>query len=135
MLNKLLAKEKGLVFLSAPTNCGKTTIIKEIVQRKEKAIAISSEQLTDAILQKLQEDKTELLTDYAQHPCICVEDLDWYKGRENTQNEFAAVLSKFAESALVIVTGVDLKNRLARMFSGLNQYTYFEKKDANSDWL
>jgi hypothetical protein len=61
--------------------------------------------------------------------------LDWYKGREYTQYEFAAVLSQFAESALVIVTGVDLKNRLAKMFSRLSQYTYFEKKDANGDWL
>ena len=52
MLNKLLVMERGLVFLSAPTNGGKTTIIKEITKRKEKAIAISSEQLTDAILQK-----------------------------------------------------------------------------------
>ena len=135
MLNKLLVMERGLVFLSAPTNGGKTTIIKEITKRKEKAIAISSEQLTDAILQKLEDDKTDLLTDYAQHQCICVEDLDWYKGCEYTQYEFAAVLSQFAESALVIVTGVDLKERLAKLFSRLNQYTYFEKKDANSEWL
>ena len=135
MLNKLLVMERGLVFLSAPTNGGKSTIIKEITKRKEKAIAISSEQLTDAIIQKLKEDKTDLLTDYAQHRCICVEDLDWYKGREYTQYEFAAVLSQFAESALVIVTGVDLKERLAKMFSRLNQYAYFEKKDANGDWL
>ena len=41
MLNKLLVMERGLVFLSAPTNGGKTTIIKEITKRKEKAIAIS----------------------------------------------------------------------------------------------
>ena len=135
MLNKLLVMERGLVFLSAPTNGGKTTIIKEITKRKEKTIAISSEQLTEAILQKLKEDKTDLLTDYAQHRCICVEDLDWYKGREYMQYEFAAVLSQFAERALVIVTGVDLKERLAKMFSRLNQYTYFEKKDANGDWL
>ena len=135
MLNKLLTIERGLVFLSAPTNGGKTATIKEITKRKEKAIAISGEKLTDAILQKLKEDKTDLLTDYAQYQCICVEDLDWYKGREHTQYEFAAALSQFAESALVIVTGVDLKNRLAKMFSRLNQYTYFEKKDANGDWL
>jgi Tfp pilus assembly pilus retraction ATPase PilT len=55
MLNKLLAMERGLVFLSAPTNGGKTTTIKEIAKRKEKTIVISGEQLTDAILQKLQE--------------------------------------------------------------------------------
>ena len=135
MLNKLLAMERGLVFLSAPTKGGKTTAIKEITKRKEKAIAISSEQLADAILQKLKEDKTDLLTDYAKHRCICVEDLDWYKGCEYTQYEFASVLSEFAENALVIVTGVDLKNRLAKIFSRLNQYAYFEKKDANGDWL
>lgn len=131
---QLLSQERGVIFLSAPTNSGKTTLIRTIKQNRAGVIVVSAEQVADRIIQQLNDagwEKPE--TFFVGCPCVCIEDVDWYHHREYTQSALARVLSRVAERALVIATGIDLKNRVPNLLSAL-EYDLYEKTDDTSDW-
>ncbi len=133
---RLLNMEKGLVFLSAPSSGGKTRLVKRIKELKSDTLVVSSEQFTQAVLGAINnEERPNLLDAMAESSCICIEDLDFYGGRQYTGYEFAEVLSRFAKESLVIVTGIDLKARLKDMFSRLSDFDYYEKKAVTDEWI
>ena len=135
IVNKLAAQKNGVVFLSAPTNGGKTTIVREISDKKENAAVITSEEFLEAVIQPLKEKgNAERLNALTEYCCICIEDIDWYRGGEYTQVEFASTLTKLAEKALVIVTGIELKKRMPKMISHITHFDYYEKANAADAW-
>lgn len=136
LLQYLENQKNGLVFLSAPTMGGKTELIKTLKGKREDVAVMSAEQFLDRIFLWIntgrQEDPAEALADYRY---ICIEDMDWYAGREATQQEFAKMLIRLGENATVIVTGVRLKARLPHLFACLTDYAYFEKEEADDPWM
>ena len=135
IIQQLLKQDKGLIFLSAPTNSGKTKIVRHIKEYKPKTEVISAEQFFEALVQPIKsKGRADLLEALRAHSYICIEDLDWYGGREYTEYAFAAELSRLAESAVVLVTGVALKFRMQAMFSKLHHFDYFERSDIAEGW-
>lgn len=136
LTEQLIQLEKGLVFLSAPTNAGKTCIIRQLKSSRENILVLSGEKFMESILESIRQDgKLDLVEEYRRYACVCIEDLDWYHGREYSQYEFARILSWLSETTAVIVTGIDLKKRLGHMFSKLAIYDYYEKAAADAPWL
>ena len=132
----LLKKEKGLVFLSAPTKSGKTKLVECISADRQNTRVVSGEEFMEALMQPLTSDgKTDLLDALEGYGCICIEDIDWYGGREQVEYRLADVLSSFADEKLIVVTGIRLKERMKAMFSRLEAFDCFEKENAEDSWL
>ena len=87
-------------------------------------------------MQPLTSDgKTDLLDALEEYGCICIEDIDWYGGKEQVGYMLADELSGFAGEKLIVVTGIRLKERMKAMFSRLEAFDCFEKENAEDSWL
>ena len=136
LLNELTERKDGLVFLSAPTNGGKTTLLRALQEKRGDVKTMSAEAFCEAVIQPIKEMGNQSLMDALEgYGCICVEDLDWHRGKEYTQYEFANRLKALSQKALVIVTGVELKARLPHLFAKLQTYTYYKKDEAETAWI
>lgn len=134
-LLEILEKQgRGLVFLSGPSNCGKTQLIKALEKRRGETVVLTGEQLIGELAQQLRTAGQPKLTPPACS-CLCIEDLDWYGGREQTEYVLAELLSGWAQKQLVIVTGIQLRNRMGYLFSRLEEFAYYEKNETFGQWL
>ena len=134
-VEQILSYECGTIILSAPTNCGKTQIVKTIATMRDGAIVISAEQLIDSIIYQIQDvGNVNPSTFFVGYSCICIEDIDWYRGHANTLFECARIINHLAENALVIVTGIDLIDRMSLLLTNISQYDLYEYNESNN-WI
>ena len=135
LIEELLLLETGVILFSGPSNCGKTQIVKAIAKERGDSLIVSAEQLIDSIIYQIQAvGNINPSTFFVGHSCVCIEDIDWYRGRSNTLWECSRIINHFAEKALVIVTGVDLTDRMSLLLTNISQYDLYEYNESNN-WI
>ena len=121
----ILKITSGLVFLSGPSMCGKTAMLKKIQSESERKINISE---CDDIIQcliKNIESKTDFnneIANMAGDDILAVENIDFMKNKETTQKEFGLIFKQLiSEGHLIIVTGIKISQRVPDLLETLNK--------------
>lgn len=118
--NKILSSKSihTVYILDGPTRCGKTYFLKNLPQERTiiSGFHLLYEQLIDSLRQgtgAYQESKRQLILNYrSKAEILCFEDIDMaLSGRPNTQEEFARIICEMSEFKVVILTGIEIKER------------------------
>ena len=134
VVQRLLDMERGVAFLSAPSGGGKTAILHKLQKLRPGCKVISSETFIMGVVEDILKKGTVEPVPQEQDLVLCIEDLDWYKGREATQQALALWFAQLRESGVVIVTGIDLENRLPALFRELKADYGFVRKSLAHPW-
>ncbi|MBR2741114.1 MAG: AAA family ATPase [Oscillospiraceae bacterium] len=133
VVSKLADTESGIVALDGPSGCGKTTIIKTL---QTTSVKIVSGEFASAVIKEFErsrEDPVNIALRFLEgYEIVCFEDVDLYlKERPSTTSFIKKTISNLSSNCLVIVSGIDLLNRVPELISELNvtYYVWDEKGD------
>lgn len=121
---------KRFVFLDGPTRCGKSMLVNSIKEFSFGTFVMTGEQFYDFVIDSVTDFQSKLnpLNNIRTHKYICIEDLDFFGGRPNTEYEFASIVTMLSRSSVVIITGIRLGEKLQSMFESITNYEYYEKQ-------
>ena len=113
----------GIFFLDGKSGIGKTHILKTLRNNSPKSVVLLS---YDTVKDKLIDSiKNNIPIDFPSADIICIEDVDFLHGKEQTQVEFAHIAKRLSENALVIFTGISLLNRVPILMEHTQHFTYY----------
>mgnify|MGYP003302022273 CR=1 FL=1 len=108
--------KNGIMFISGPTMCGKTAMLKRLQSKFEFEMNIITEEyLVNYILgscswssvtqEEFYENTSEII--------LGIEDIDFLAGKEATQKEAGRVLNQLCDAGKkIIITGISLKRKI-----------------------
>lgn len=122
LLERLKEYDHQIVLLEGPTGCGKTRLLRKLEQEDARqTLILSEERFVRSLLAECGAKEGEWpfhkLTE--RFGIVCIEEADMMTGKEHTQEAAAQLISAAARQALVIVTGIRLRERVATLLSKL----------------
>ena len=129
-LSEILAETKyGIIYIEGPSACGKTYLLKQLRSSSDKEVRIYSYEkvvmeIMDCIISKDRNSHDYIAN--LKAPVVCVEDVDFLKGKEQTQLEFSMLAFKLSLEGLVIFTGIDLYERVPNIFKYMRNSHYYK---------
>lgn len=131
----ILSKNRGIILLDASSRSGKSLIVRSLHLTMPKSIVTSGETFYDTLIESCKNAKDvsaiyDHLTDYK---CLFIEDFDFYGGRPKTESVFAEIFNRIALQLLIVITGIDIRQKMPYMLKSLENYDYYVKK--NMYWI
>ena len=121
-------KKSGIILIEGPSACGKTYLLKKLRDTSPREVRlVSYETIADTMTANMighRYDPKALVESFSSE-VLCIEDVDFLKGKEHTQMEFAFLANSLSENNLVILTGIRLSSRVPFLFSFLCDYSYY----------
>ena len=112
LLIALRDRERGCVLLDGPSGCGKTTFLRRLESESQRKVYLFSyRDVVDEILRTEAACERYLLEQSCVNCVICIENVDYLRGKEATQKYLAEMVRVTAEKHLVILTGYCLRTR------------------------
>ena len=121
-------RNSGIILIEGPSACGKTYLLKKLRDTSPRQVRlVSYETISDTMTANMQDHRydPQALADSFSSEVLCIEDIDFLRGKEHTQMEFAFLINNLSEHNLVILTGINLSARLPLLFSFLSDYSYY----------
>jgi len=120
----------GVIVLSGPSGCGKTRALQRLREEGYDIEILSIEKLLDVVVDAARSNEKDALTRlrFGSSKIIAVEDVDLsLPGRKYTLDEVFRMINRkaFDENGIVILTGIDLKNRFPALFEKLDRFWDF----------
>ena len=129
--------DRRVAILDGPSGCGKTHILRLIRESNaEKTVTVmSARDIMDELLPWIVErrgDARSYAHSFADTEVLCIEDTDMsLLGKEATQCEISEMVQSFAKHGMVILTGIDVKEKVPVLYDNLaslaDVYTFTEK--------
>lgn len=115
LTEQLLSQTNGIVLIDGYSGCGKTTLLNKLKKITSRPVHLFSyENVVDEILRaaKAKENCERYLLELCEKNCIIgIEDIDYLRGKEATQECLSLMIQKAAEKHLVILTGNDVRRQ------------------------
>ena len=122
----LLKKSKAqVILLEGPTGCGKSRLLKNMQQTDARRTKILAEDaFVRSLLATASAGRGEKTFSELADGCevVCVEDIDLLNGKTATQEIAAQTLRAAAKEALVVLTGIRLRERVEPMLEELREH-------------
>lgn len=121
-LFELLTECSGqVVLLDGPTGCGKTRMMKRLMNEGGRKTELFAEDrfirtLMDCTLSNGRHTIAEAVDGYE---IVCIDDADLMRGTTGTQEYTAQILSDIAQKALVILAGIQLCERIKTLIGNI----------------
>lgn len=123
----------GIVLLDGYSGCGKTALLKKLRDTASRPVYLFSyENIVDKILQATQADTscTHYLATISEECCIVgIEDVDYLRGREATQEYLAEMIQIAAKKHLVFLTGNNVLSKVPILCGLCNPVTFSISQD------
>lgn len=114
----------NVIILDGPSGCGKSRILRGHIINEHKLI-LSEEEFRTILLECFY-DANLIKVIFLDFDIVCIEDVDFMKGKMVTQVFAAEVINKLTESTRIILTGIDIKARTPALLGGLEVYKYYK---------
>ncbi len=111
------------VLIEGPTGCGKTRAMKLLNEKiGEDLLLLPEDYFIQSMLKSVGADvKARPLAElFEGRKVICIEEADLMSGKRATQESAAEYLGKAASGALVILSGIKLRERIPALIERLN---------------
>ncbi len=130
IIRKILAKPQGIFIIDGPSGCGKTRLAHKIANQTDDVKIVSAEKVVIEIVKKAREGASiKSVIDLFKCKILCIEDVDFEKGKPCTQRAIANIANHIAEDAIVIFNGIHIEKRVPELVSHLHypQIIYIPK--------
>ena len=127
-------KKSGTILIEGPSACGKTYLLKKLRDTSPRQVRLLSyETVVDTMIENMKNHtyNPNAMADTFSSDVLCIEDIDFLKGKDHTQMEVAFLVNNISENNLVIITGINLKSRVPSLFSFLCDYSYYRYDRSN----
>lgn len=133
LVNELCQASQGIVVLDGYSGCGKSTLLKRLRAESDNPVAIVSyrlmlERLLWHVWQRACGDIEGMWEDLPEGTVLCAEDVDFLKGKHDTQLLFIHVLTHTAQLHPVVVTGNDLESLTPRFVTQMSAEVWKKRK-------
>ena len=124
----------GLLLVSCSSREMCARLLEFIGSSKKRAVFLSREAFIQLLMEKLIKKENEKFDLLFQYDFVCISDLDAITGRTQTEIEMAQTLTELSKERVVIVTGIDLRNKLPTMISDLELYDTLQWDRETEKW-
>ena len=130
LIETLIQRPSGIVVLSGPSNAGKTMLLSHLRCRAKTPMMIYSYQdAVDSIVAQAKAHRwDEGIPFFDNHPAgaiLAIEDIDFLRGKEVTRHTLYEQVKQLSKQSLIILTGIDLEERMDDMFQYLPEADWF----------
>lgn len=120
VLEEMLKRRNGILILDGVSGCGKTRLLHRFRERSENPVAIHSyreitEELVNLCRKMDGQTVAKMRSLLSAQPILAVEDLDYLRGLETTQEMLGMIFGGVAKQSLIILTGNDLEESVPKM--------------------
>lgn len=134
LVDEIIAVKKGIFLFDGLSGSGKSMLLNAILAKSENTKRFSDESFTENLLAELwQANHTDkgianIADSLKSFSVIGIEDIDFQSGKPVTLECIANVINVLAEETLIIITGIDIKERALTLTEKLQnpQFLYFE---------
>lgn len=126
VLEEMLKLRHGILILDGISGCGKTKLLHQFREKSKTPVAIHSyreviEELVHVYKKMEDQSREKIFSLLSAHPILAVEDVDYLRGKDATQEILGAMFSEVAQQALIILTGNDLEGCVPGMLQCMKQ--------------
>jgi energy-coupling factor transporter ATP-binding protein EcfA2 len=138
LTEQLYCQTNGIVLLDGYSGCGKTTLLRNLKQASYRPVyLLSYRDVVDVMLCAAQRNKTceRHLLELSRGNCIIgIEDVDYLRGKETTQEWLAEMVQAAAGKHLVILTGNDVQRKTPALTAlrGMDIFTCVDTESRQS---
>ena len=130
VIETLRHRGNGIVVLSGPSNAGKTTLLSHLRCRTKTPMMIYSYQdAVDSIVAQAKAHRWDegipFFDNHRAGAILAIEDIDFLRGKESTRHELYAQVKQLSTKSLVILTGVDVEDRMWDLFQYLPEADWY----------
>jgi len=120
--------QSGIILIEGPSACGKTYLLRKLRDTSPREVrVVSYETVVDTMTANMSQHRYDpkALAESFSSEVLCIEDVDFLHGKEQTQTELAFLANRLSENNLVIFTGINLRERIPMLFTFLFDYSYY----------
>ena len=121
-------KKSGIILIEGPSACGKTYLLRKLRDTSPRDIrVVSYETVVDTMTSNMRchrYDPGSIAENFSSE-VLCIEDVDFLQGKDQTLTELAFLANRLSENNLVIFTGIKLRERIPMLFNFLFDYSYY----------
>ncbi|MBQ8830785.1 MAG: hypothetical protein IJ017_04245 [Oscillospiraceae bacterium] len=121
-------RKSGIILIEGPSACGKTYLLRQLRDTSPRDIrVVSYETVVDSMMANMMQHRYDpkTLAENFSSEVLCIEDVDFLHGKEQTLTELAFLANRLSENNLVIFTGIKLRERIPMLFNFLFDYSYY----------
>ncbi len=121
-------KKSGIILLEGPSAIGKTYLLRKLRDTSPREVRlVSYETVVDTMTANMFQHRYDprSVADSFSSEVLCIEDVDFLHGKEQTLTELAFLANRLSEDNLVIFTGIKLSERIPMLFNFLFDYSYY----------
>ena len=121
-------QKNGIILIEGPSACGKTYLLRKLRDTSSRDIrVVSYETVVDTMTENMLHHRYDpnMLAENFSAEVLCIEDVDFLQGKDQTLTELAFLANRLSENNLVIFTGIKLRQRIPMLFNFLFDYSYY----------
>ena len=121
-------QKNGIILIEGPSACGKTYLLRKLRDTSSRDIrVVSYETVVDTMKENMLHHRYDpnMLAENFSSEVLCIEDVDFLQGKDQTLTELAFLANRLSENNLVIFTGIKLRQRIPMLFNFLFDYSYY----------
>ena len=121
----LLLQRCGCVLLDGYSGCGKTQLLRSLKHLSHRPVHLFSYQDIVEVIVKTRVHCTPFLLELDVENCIiCIEDIDFLRGKDATQEYLSQMINLAARQHLILITGNGVLEKLPKLCKLCNPTTF-----------